>query len=37
MYGVTHIVACDVYSGMITGYTTMTIKSNLKIHEKMLH
>ena len=35
MYDVTHVVACDRYSGMITGYTTMTIKSNLKIYEKM--
>ena len=35
MYGVTHVVARDGYSGMITGYTTMAIKSNLTIHEKM--
>ena len=35
MYGVTHVVAHDGYSGMITGYTTMTIKNNLTIYEKM--
>ena len=35
MYDVTHVVARDGYSGMITGYTTMAIKSNLTIHEKM--
>ena len=33
--GVTHVVARDGYSGIITGYTTMTIKSNLTIYEKM--
>ena len=32
MYGVTHVVAHDGYSGMITGYT---IKNNLTIYEKM--
>ena len=26
MYSVTHVVVCDRYSGMITGYTTMAIK-----------
>ena len=35
MYGVTHVVARDRYSGMITGYTTMAIKKNLTIYEKM--
>ena len=35
MYGVTHVVARDGYSGMITGYTTMDIKNNLTIYEKM--
>ena len=35
MYGVTHVVARDRYSGMITGYTTMAIKSNLTIYEKV--
>ena len=35
MYGVTHVVAPDRYSGMITGYTTMVIKNNLTICEKM--
>ena len=35
MYGVTHVVARDGYSGMITGYTTMAIKNNLTIYEKM--
>ena len=33
MYGV--IRARDGYSGMITGYTTMVIKNNLTIYEKM--
>ena len=28
LYGVTHIVARDGYSGMITGYTTIAIKTN---------
>ena len=28
-HGVTHVVARDEYSGMITGYTTMVIKNNL--------
>ena len=35
MYGVTHVVARDGYSGMITGYTTIAIKNNLTIYEKM--
>ena len=35
IYGVTHVVACDGYSGMITGYKTMAIKNNLTIYEKM--
>ena len=35
MYGVTHVVARDRYSGMITGYTTMAIKNNLTMYEKM--
>ena len=35
MYGVTHVVARDGYSRMITGYTTMAIKNNLTIYEKM--
>ena len=35
MYGVTHAVARDGYSGRITGYTTMAIKNNLTIYEKM--
>ena len=35
MYGVTHVVAHDGYSGMITGYTTMVVKNNLTIYEKM--
>ena len=29
MYGVTHVVARDGYSGMIVGFTTMPIKNNL--------
>ena len=29
MYGVTHVVARNGYFGIITGYTTMTIKINL--------
>ena len=36
MYGVTHVVAGDGYSEMITGYTTMAIKNNLTICEKMI-
>ena len=35
VYGVTHVVACNGCSGRITGYTTMAIKNNLTIHEKM--
>ena len=35
MYGVTHVVARDGYSGMITAYTTMAIKNNLTIYENM--
>ena len=35
MYGVTHVVAQDGYSGMIAGYTTMAVKNNLTIYEKM--
>ena len=35
MYGVTHVVARDGYSRMITGYTTMEIKNNLRIYGKM--
>ena len=35
MYGVTHVIARDGYSGTITGYRTMTIKKNLTIYEKM--
>ena len=34
MYRVTHAVARDGYSGMITGYTTMAIKNNLTTYEK---
>ena len=36
MSGATHVLASDGYSGMTTGYTTMTIKNNLTIYEKML-
>ena len=35
MYSVSHVVAHDGYSGMITGYTTMAVKNNLTIYEKM--
>ena len=35
MYSVTHILTRGGYSGMITGYTTMAIKSNSMIYEKM--
>ena len=35
MYDVTHVIARDGYSRMITGYTTMAIKNNLRINEKM--
>ena len=35
MYVVSYVVARDGYSRMITGYTTMAIKSNLTIYEKM--
>jgi len=35
MYGVTHVVARDGYSGMIVGFTTMPIKNNLVIYEKL--
>ena len=33
MYGVTHVVARDGY--LTTGYTTMAVKNNLTIYEKM--
>ena len=33
MYGVTHAVARDGYSGMIIGHKTMAIKSNLTIYK----
>ena len=35
MYGVTHVVARDGYSGMIISYTTMAIKNNLTTYEKI--
>ena len=35
MYGVTHVEDLDGYSRMIAGYTTMAIKNNLTIYEKM--
>ena len=35
MHGVSHVLACHGYSGMIYGYTTMAIKNNLTIYEKM--
>ena len=35
IYGVTHVVARDGYCGMITGYTTMALKSNLTVYGKM--
>ena len=34
-YGVTHVVDRDGYSRLITGYTTMAMKSNLTICEKV--
>ena len=35
MHVVSYVVARDGYSKMITGYTTIAIKSNLTIYEKM--
>ena len=35
MYVVSYVVARDGYFRKITGYTTMAIKSNLTIYEKM--
>ena len=35
IYGVTHVVARDGYSGMNIGYATMAIKNNSTIYEKM--
>ena len=35
MYVVSHVVARDGYSGMVTGFTTMAVKNNLTIYEKM--
>ena len=33
MYGVTHVIARDGYSGYITSHATMPVKNNLTIYE----
>lgn len=33
MFGVTHVIAVDGFSGKIVAYTTMSVKNNLKIYE----
>ena len=35
MYGVTHVLARDGFSGMIVAHSTMSIKNNLIIHEQI--
>ena len=35
MFGLTHVLAVDGYSGMIVANTTMPIKNNLLIYEHM--
>ena len=35
MYGVTHVVAVDGYSGKIVSYVTSPVKNNLVIYEKI--
>lgn len=35
MYGVTHLAAVDVFSGMIVGFITMPIKNNVEIYSNL--
>ena len=35
MFGVTHAMARDGYSGLIVAFFTMHVKNNLKIYEKI--
>jgi len=35
MYGVTHVEAVDGWSGMIVGFVSMPIKSNLEIYSNL--
>ena len=35
MFGVTHAMARDGYSGMIVAFSTMPVKNNLIIYEKI--
>ena len=35
MFGVTHVVAIDGYSGKLVGHSTMPIKNNLTIYEEV--
>ena len=35
MFGVTHVLAIDGYSGKIVGSFSMPVKNNLLIYEKM--
>ena len=35
MYGATHVIARDGYSGMVVAITTMPIKNNLTIYEEI--
>lgn len=35
MYGVTHVIARDGYSGMVVATSTMPIKNNLIIYEEI--
>lgn len=35
MFGVTHVLAIDGYSGKLVAHSTMAIKNNLKIYEEV--
>ncbi len=35
MFGVTHVIARDGFSGKIVGYMTMPVKNNLEIYESV--
>ena len=35
LFGVTHVCAVDVYSGMIVGFATLPVKNNSLVHEHL--
>ena len=35
MYGTTHVIARDDYSGMVVAIATMQVKNNLTIYEEI--